>query len=406
MLVLIHGYNVGWEEAVGTAAAFEAMLNRADPSRPREVFQRVRVILFTWPSDGKALPWVSYKSDRSDARSAAGAVGRAMLKLRDFLRQLGRDVRAAKATERATREHLLAQGITRESEVLRALAQVEGTELCGQKIHLLAHSMGNFVLQQALERVWDFSPGNTLPRMFEHVFMAAADVDDTVLEHGQPMELVHQIGNAVAIYHNGNDMALRVSDYTKGNPDRLGQRGAARPQALHQKIYQVDCSAVVVRPHPAQLLHQRHHRARHSQGAAGPAARRRGTGFAPARAGAEHVRVPAALRPRASRRPRQPPPARRGGPKPPPPGVSTTNTSPGCISAEPMCCSVSTRPSARSTRLMPRRARLAAGQPERWQRGARCSGSMPSSPRGSARAARRRRRRAGCPAPPEPARIA
>ena len=245
MLVLIHGYNVGWEEAVGTAAAFEAMLNRPDASQLGEPFQPVRVILFTWPSDGKALPWVSYKSDRSDARSAAGAVGRAMLKLRDFLRQLGRDVRAAKETERSTRELLLAQGITRESEVLRALAQVEGTELCGQKIHLLAHSMGNFVLQQALARVWDFSPGNTLPRMFEHVFMAAADVDDTVLEHGQSMELVHQIGNTVAIYHNGNDMALRVSDYTKGHPDRLGQRGAARPQALHQKIYQVDCSAVV-----------------------------------------------------------------------------------------------------------------------------------------------------------------
>jgi esterase/lipase superfamily enzyme len=245
MLVLIHGFNVGWEEAVGTAAAFEAMLNRADPRRAGEAFQPVRVILFTWPSDGKALPWVSYKSDRSDATSAAGAVGRAMLKLRDFLHQLGRDVRAAKTTERDTREQLRAQGVTRESEVVRALAQVEGTQLCGQKIHLLAHSMGNFVLQQALARLWDFSPGNSLPRMFEHVFLAAPDVDDTVLERGQPMELVHQIGNAVAVYHNANDMALRVSDYTKGNPDRLGQRGAARPQSLHQKVYQVDCSAVV-----------------------------------------------------------------------------------------------------------------------------------------------------------------
>jgi len=240
MLVLIHGYNVGWEEAVGTAAALEAMLNRAG-----EVVQPVRVILFTWPSDGKALPWVSYKSDRSDARSAAGAVGRAMLKLRDFLHQLGREVRLAKTAETTTREQLEAVGVTRESEVMRAVAQAEATELCGQKIHLLAHSMGNYVLQHALERLRDFSPGNALPRMFDHVFLAAADVDDTVLEHSQPMEQVHQIGNAVAIYHNANDTALRISDTTKGNPDRLGQRGAARPQALHQKIYQVDCSEVV-----------------------------------------------------------------------------------------------------------------------------------------------------------------
>jgi esterase/lipase superfamily enzyme len=168
-----------------------------------------------------------------------------MLKLRDFLHQLGREVRLAKVTERDTREQLREQGVTRESEVTRAVAQAEATDLCGQRIHLLAHSMGNFVLQCALERLREFSPGNAMPRMFEHVFLAAADVDDTVLEHGQAMELVHQIGNSVAIYHNPNDTALRVSDYTKGNPDRLGQRGAARPQALHQKIYQVDCSQVV-----------------------------------------------------------------------------------------------------------------------------------------------------------------
>jgi len=243
VLVLIHGFNVSWEEAVGTAAAFEAMLNRAGNSA--EAVQPVRVILFTWPSDGQALPWVSYKSDRADARSAAGAVGRAMLKLRDFLHQLGRDVRLAKVAETATREQLRAQGVTRESEVSRALAQSEATELCGQNIHLLAHSMGNYVLQNALERLRDFTPSHALPRMFEYVFLAAPDVDDTVLEHGQPMEQIHQIGNAVAIYHNANDTALRISDTTKGNPDRLGQRGAARPQALHQKIYQVDCSAVV-----------------------------------------------------------------------------------------------------------------------------------------------------------------
>ncbi len=40
-------------------------------------------------------------------------------------------------------------------------------------------------------------------------------------------------------------------------------------------------------------------------------------------------------------------------PYPPPPGVSITNTSPGDIEVEPMWSSRSTRPSARSTRLMP-----------------------------------------------------
>lgn len=250
MLVLIHGYNVTWEEAVGTAAALEATMNRPDSSAdatagvPALQLQPVRVVLFTWPSNGQALPFVSYKSDRGDASGSAGAVGRGLLKVRDFLHELGREVRANSRAASRLRDELGAQGM-RNSEIERAVAQLEATEVCGRKVHLLAHSMGNFVLQNALNRLWEFSPGNTLPRLFDHVFLCAADVDDDVLETGKPMELVHQVANVVAVYHNPNDNALRVSDYTKGNPDRLGQRGAARPQVLHQKMLQVDCSALV-----------------------------------------------------------------------------------------------------------------------------------------------------------------
>ena len=66
-----------------------------------------------------------------------------------------------------------------------------------------------------------------------------------MLEPGKLLAQVHEVANLVAIYHNPNDNALRVSDYTKANPERLGQRGAARPQALHHKMMQVDCSALV-----------------------------------------------------------------------------------------------------------------------------------------------------------------
>lgn len=250
MLLLIHGYNVSWEEAVGTAAALEATMNRPDPA-PRGAgddtvasTQAVRVVLFTWPSNGQALPFASYKSDRGDASGSSGAVGRGLLKVRDYLHELGREVRAGNRQVLRLRAQLQAQGV-RPSEIDRAVAQLEATEVCGQKIHLLAHSMGNFVLQHALNRLWEFSPGTTLPRLFDRVFLCAADVDDDVLEPGKPMEQVHQVANLVAIYHNPNDNALRVSDYTKANPDRLGQRGAARPQALHHKMMQVDCSALV-----------------------------------------------------------------------------------------------------------------------------------------------------------------
>lgn len=243
MLLLVHGYNVSWEEAVASAASLEATMNRPDlalaaPSQP------VRVVLFSWPSNGQALPFVSYKSDRADATGSAGALGRGLLKMRDFLQELGRAVRSSNRQVGRLRAELEARGM-RPSEVDRAVAQLDATEVCGQKLHLLAHSMGNFVLQNALHRLWEFTPGTALPRLFDRVFLCAADVDDDVLEPGHPLEFVHQVANEVAIYHNPNDNALRISDYTKANPDRLGQRGAARPQVLHQKMMQVDCSALV-----------------------------------------------------------------------------------------------------------------------------------------------------------------
>jgi esterase/lipase superfamily enzyme len=211
VLVYIHGFNVSWNEAVGTAAALEIMLNHSPLADPQ---QKVAVVLFTWPSDGMAMPFASYKSDRTEAAGSGYAVGRAFLKVRDFLAGLRDRARG-------------------------------GEPLCGQDIHLLCHSMGNFVLQNALTRIAEFTPGTALPRLFEHIFMCAPDVDDDVLEPGHPMGSVHELGRWVSVYHNRADVALVISDHTKGNPERLGAGGAARPTMLHTKIHQVDCSNIV-----------------------------------------------------------------------------------------------------------------------------------------------------------------
>lgn len=212
VLVYIHGFNVKWEEAVGSAMALQLMLRNAKTADPT---QKVLVVLFSWPSDGMALPWVSYKSDRSEAAASGAAVGRAFLKLRDFL------------------------------AFIRDRAKTGGRKVCGQDIHLLCHSMGNYLLQHALTRTSDYTPGTTLPRMFEHVFLCAPDVDDDALEPGKPLASVTDIARFVTVYHNKEDSAMSISDYTKGNPDRLGGGGAARVNHLHGKISQVDCTPVV-----------------------------------------------------------------------------------------------------------------------------------------------------------------
>ena len=70
VVIYIHGFNVSWNDAVATALALQSMLNTPDDG---VVSQQVVVVLFTWPSDGMALPFVSYKSDRTEAEGTGYA---------------------------------------------------------------------------------------------------------------------------------------------------------------------------------------------------------------------------------------------------------------------------------------------------------------------------------------------
>lgn len=211
VVIFIHGYNVSWEAAAGSAMSLQFMLNR----NRKEGDKKVIVVLFTWPSNGSMMPFAAYKSDRSDARDSAQAIARAILKLKDFLGQI-----KIGASDRTMRP-------------------------CSQSIHLLAHSMGNYVLENALKKIAGYSSGNRMPRIFENIFLCASDVDDDCLEDGKKMGNVDQLANHVCVYHNKGDVAMYISDFTKGNPPRLGNTGAARPQLIHNKIHQVNCSKVV-----------------------------------------------------------------------------------------------------------------------------------------------------------------
>ena len=208
VVIFVHGFNVDWWSAVASALSLEFMLNQAQ-GKP------VRVVLFTWPSGGKKIPWWSYFSDRNDARASADAVGRVLLKLRDYLIEARR----------------------------RSLAG--GQDPCRGSIHLLCHSMGNYVLQRALHRIREFSTDGKLPRIFDHIFMCSADVADDVFERGRPMERLPEMARTVTVYHNRGDLSMPISDYTKGNTDRLGWGGPSRPADLDGRVHAVDCSPIV-----------------------------------------------------------------------------------------------------------------------------------------------------------------
>lgn len=204
-LVFIHGFNVTFNGAIEAGARLardvRIRAGATDDGRP------VNVVVFSWPSDGEAVPFMSYYSDREDARASGPALARTYLKLRDFLEQL------------------------------------RNVDRCDRSIHLMAHSMGAYVLRQGLQAALAKDPDG-LVRIFDQILLAAPDEDDDTFEQDSKLKPLPRIGRQVTVYFNPSDRALVISDKTKGNPDRLGSDGPRLIDMLPKKVVLVDCRNV------------------------------------------------------------------------------------------------------------------------------------------------------------------
>lgn len=198
-LVFIHGFNVSFSGALASAALLARDVTVG--GRP------VNLVLFSWPSDGQAVPMMSYYSDREDARASGAAVARAFLKLRDYLQALN------------------------------------AQDYCQRCLHLLTHSMGAYVLRNGLQALIAKEPA-ALIRAFDQIMLAAPDEDDDAFESDQKLRLLPRIGRQVTVYFNPNDKGLLISDKTKANPDRLGSDGPRLVDLIPKKIVLVDCRNV------------------------------------------------------------------------------------------------------------------------------------------------------------------
>lgn len=200
-LVLVHGYASTFESSM------ERGLQLADIYRPHG--KPLKVVVFSWPSDGAMIPFMSYHSDRDDARDSGEAMARAILILKDYVESLSEDDR------------------------------------CDRQIHLLAHSMGNYALRWGVQHLRRLL-GDALPRLFSQIVLAAADEDDDAFDSDAKLRLLPALGRRVSVYFATQDRALVISDATKGNPDRLGSDGPKQVSGLPTKVVLVDCREVAL----------------------------------------------------------------------------------------------------------------------------------------------------------------
>ena len=206
ILVFIHGFANSFESSVARAAQLKESykITPAEDDQPGEPYEPY-VFMFSWPSDGKVQPPWKYASDREDAALSGVAMARALRRFVEFLN--------------------------------------EG-EPCRQRLHLVAHSMGNWALRHAVLGLRALMDEGRLPKIFANAFLMAADEDEDCFEDMNRLAALAQLVQTVHVYHSRGDLALEVSDKTKGNIDRLGTHGPRTFSGISNRITAIDCSKV------------------------------------------------------------------------------------------------------------------------------------------------------------------
>ncbi|MEM1147969.1 MAG: alpha/beta hydrolase [Pseudomonadota bacterium] len=194
ILLFIHGFNVEFDEALIRTAQLSHDLSA------NEAYAVGAPVLFSWPSAG-ALSLDDYRGDRDRSLGAAPY-------LESFLDLLTSELEAA-------------------------------------QINIIAHSMGNRVLTQALEDyARDYLERHQRDDLEFRIMLVAADVERDVFDRANIM--FDNLDANVTIYTSDKDRALHVSTWVnEENRRRLGDTNRNRPYIRADQNYQtIDATAV------------------------------------------------------------------------------------------------------------------------------------------------------------------
>jgi len=210
----VHGYNVGWQAA---SASYLNLCNQLFSGNESMGL----CVSFDWPSFGNIL---GYYPDRAHARSCANDLTNVLSTLYDYL--LDTQAATVKNPDNA----------------------------CRAKVSMIAHSMGNYVLQKATAAAWTRQNQPLLASLLNQLLMVAADVDNDLFDAGAPDnddgQAVVNLSYRITALYSGKDAVLGMSAGLKHfGARRLGRSGLAnRPPLVTQppatdNVWDVDCSS-------------------------------------------------------------------------------------------------------------------------------------------------------------------
>lgn len=202
VLIFIHGYAYDFDDELKAITDLKKLFID-NPASPVE-----HILFVSWPASSSIVP-LTYFDDKASSINS----GSSLVRLFYFYTQFLKDIFSN-----------------------RDLAP------CNQRIHLMAHSMGNRVLQSML---YSLKKENIL-RVIDQVLLLNSDVTYKVFEDSEDsFNKLPLLANRVSIYLNRKDTILGISQFTKNIlTPRLGKNGPGDIERFKDIVSVIDCTFV------------------------------------------------------------------------------------------------------------------------------------------------------------------
>lgn len=119
---------------------------------------------------------------------------------------------------------------------------------CTKFMNIMAHSMGNRVLKEAMYIWGHYDSFKKVPMLFRNIFMVAADVTCDTLQLDQKGSYITYATKNTIVYYAGDDRALQGSKLinieNRQITKRLGHAGPSPSSYKVPNVYGVDCDRV------------------------------------------------------------------------------------------------------------------------------------------------------------------
>jgi esterase/lipase superfamily enzyme len=213
LTLFIHGYKNAWIDSITRYDTIARKLFDGEGSLGE-------LVCFDWPSKGELL---AYLPDRAEARKTGDDLTAVLEELYNWMSGMAQ------------------------------VAAKNPANACRAKTSIIAHSMGNYALEYAMNALWTRKNRPLLVSLMQEVIMIAADVDNDLFRNGENVshgdgEGLANLSYRITALYTGRDSVLGASAGLKHfGKRRLGRAGLDHTCPVPDNVWDIDCTTLFKR---------------------------------------------------------------------------------------------------------------------------------------------------------------